>query len=805
MLTCAKCGSQVALPADPKAMAASCPKCGSSVDLSSMRTMMDAPAPAPAAGDPLAAGKVLSGYRIEQVLGRGGMAVVYKAVQLSLSRAVALKVLPRHLSANPAFVARFTREAGALAALSHPNVIGIIDRGSEGDLYYFVMEFVDGTDLQAVLAQGRPAPAEAVRVLTQVLAALDYAHRRGVIHRDIKPGNIMISRDGSVKVTDFGIAHLAGGQGTAIGLTMAGAQMGTVNYMAPEQRIDAGRVDARADIYAAGVVLYEALTGQLPLGAFEPPSSLNPAVDPRLDAVVLRALKRDPAARFATAQDMAAALAPLASAAAPLPPAEPRPAETPAPPTQVPCPFCKSENRSDARFCLNCGKTLLETCPKCRRPMRVQAKFCDVCGTNVSEFLTKLKEDAAARFDDAVRHEKAGKLAEALAALDAVLAAEGKDLEALKEKAKVRREKVLAAKEKLDAAFRTGQEHYDRREFEAAVAAWEKLPGGLAHVRDALAEARRKIEARGQAVRAAEQAHGLAQWEEALSQWERAAALSTEPPPFREKLEEARAKAGEARYAEAARRAAGTADPASAAAAWSEALKWKPGDAAAQEGLRRAEEAKRLADRAGLVAQGDQAAAAGRTREAVDAWHKALALAGLDEPELKAALDRKLADGRARLAADRQKYLIVAVTGGGAFLVLIAIVVGLAILFGGDDDKKPASGTSAASSPGMSSPDELFEMSKRLIKSGDWDRFYGLHSRSYRENHSRQQFEQECRANFYPYNPNGANPDYMVRNWVDEQGNRASYYWAYPGFDGNYYPMPAPITMVKEDGGWKFD
>ncbi|NUN47467.1 MAG: serine/threonine protein kinase, partial [Candidatus Brocadiae bacterium] len=313
MLTCAKCGSSVPLPADPRALSTACGRCGSQVDLASLRTLADAPLPAaPIDADALPPGKMLAGYRLERVLGRGGMAVVYKATQMSLSRAVAIKTLPRHLAANPAFVARFSREAGALASLSHPNIITIIDRGSEGDLYYFVMEYVDGTDVQALIAGNRPAPAEAVRIVTQVLSALEYAHRRGVIHRDIKPGNVMIASDGAVKVTDFGIAHLAGGQGTSLGLTMAGAQMGTVNYMAPEQRVDAGRVDARADLYAAGVVLYELLTGQLPLGAFEPASRVNPAVDPRLDAVVTRALKPDPAARFTSAAEMAAALAPLA-------------------------------------------------------------------------------------------------------------------------------------------------------------------------------------------------------------------------------------------------------------------------------------------------------------------------------------------------------------------------------------------------------------------------------------------------------------------------------------------------------------
>jgi tetratricopeptide (TPR) repeat protein len=762
-------------------------------------------------GGPQGARMKLGPYETTEVLGRGGMAVVYKAVQLSLSRAVAIKTLPRHLAANPAFVARFTREAGALAALSHANIIGIIDRGSEGDLYYFVMEYVDGTDLQEVIARKRPVPGEAVRIVTQVLSALDYAHRRGVIHRDIKPGNIMLTSDGAVKVTDFGIAHLAGGQGTSLGLTMAGAQMGTVNYMAPEQRVDAAKVDARADLYAVGVVLYELLTGQLPLGAFEPASRVNPQVDPRLDAVVQKALKPDPNARFGTAAEMAAALAPLAGAAPP-PPAEPRAPESPA---TSPCPFCKSINRSDARFCLDCGKTLIETCPKCKKPKRAQSKFCDACGTNVSEWGEKVRFEAEAHFKEAAKFEKEGKLSEALAELNAVMATEGKELDGLRAKAKEQRERVLAAKEKQDEAFRKGQEAYDAKEFEKAVAAWGKLPATLAHVRDAVAEAQKKIQARVGAVRGAESAHSAGRWEDALSAWERAAALSVNADAFRPRMDLARQKAGEARFAALTLRASqatAARDWTGAVAAWSEALKIRPGDVAATAGLRLAEGQKRIADRDALVAKGAQAASAGRKKEAVESWERALPLLGPEDAALRADLEGKLRDARAAVAAERQKLLIVAGIGGAALVFIIIVVTVLVLVFGKGCDSKSGGGGSGGGGGGgggggtappaptvPSSPDELFEAFKRGVKSGDFDRLWDLNSRASKAQSSKQAMEIGVRATFQPYRPDGYNADLMRKTHVETYANRAEFYYSYQGQE-----FDQPLFMIQEDGGWKF-
>ncbi len=257
-------------------------------------------------------------YEVSEMLGRGGMGAVYKGWQKSLGRFVAIKILPPGVDdGDEGFVVRFKREAKALAQLSHPGIIHVHDAGEQPDgLLYFVMDFVSGTDIQRMLStRGRLPAAEALGILAQVLDALAYAHGQGVIHRDIKPANIMIDGDGSVKIADFGLAkNVTAG---ASRITSSNVSIGTPDFMAPEAQRGAGNVDHRADIYAVGVMLYEMLTGQLPRGRFEPPSRAVPTLDKRLDRIVDRALQSEPDARFATAAEFRAALAPLISRTAP--------------------------------------------------------------------------------------------------------------------------------------------------------------------------------------------------------------------------------------------------------------------------------------------------------------------------------------------------------------------------------------------------------------------------------------------------------------------------------------------------------
>jgi serine/threonine protein kinase len=279
-------------------------------------------------------GAELAGYRLQGVLGRGGMSVVYEAENPRLGSAVALKVLAPELAANDTFRTRFLKESRIAASLNHPNVIPIYDMGSHEDVLYIVMRYVAGADLRAVLKEQRAiAPDQALLLLGQAGRALDAAHRHGLVHRDVKPGNILIERSAEedepdhVYLTDFGISkHVA----SRSGLTATGEFLGTIDYIAPEQIKDQP-VDGRADIYSLGCVLYECLTGRVPFAKDvdaaviwahveeipTTPSALRAGLPPALDEVMGKALAKDPAARYSTCREfITAARAALAAPAA---------------------------------------------------------------------------------------------------------------------------------------------------------------------------------------------------------------------------------------------------------------------------------------------------------------------------------------------------------------------------------------------------------------------------------------------------------------------------------------------------------
>ncbi|HTZ64582.1 MAG TPA: PASTA domain-containing protein [Solirubrobacteraceae bacterium] len=256
-------------------------------------------------------------YRILSRIGSGGMADVYLAEDLLLGRQLAVKVLHHHFAEDQEFVERFRREASSAAALSHPNIVGIFDRGEWDGTYYIAMEYVPGQSLKTLVREHGPLqPLAAIDITTQILRAARFAHARGVIHRDLKPHNVILDEEGRARVTDFGIARAG-----ASDMTLTGSIMGTAQYLSPEQA-QGHTVSGRSDLYAIGVILYELLTGTIPFDgdsavaiAFkqvsaqpQPPSAVNPAVPAPLDEIVLRALAKDPAARYASADEFIAAL-----------------------------------------------------------------------------------------------------------------------------------------------------------------------------------------------------------------------------------------------------------------------------------------------------------------------------------------------------------------------------------------------------------------------------------------------------------------------------------------------------------------
>jgi len=257
---------------------------------------------------------------IIRCLGRGGMGVVYLARQKSLNRLAALKLLAPERVRDPKFAGRFVREAQALAALNHPNIVTIYDFGQAGGFYFLLMEYVDGANLRQLLRARKFTPEEALAIVPTLCDALQYAHDRGIVHRDIKPENLLLDQAGRVKVADFGIARMLGsvpesgpGAGGSEAFTQGG--LGTPGYSAPEQKSHPGRVDNRADIYSLGVVFYELLTGEMPGRNLEAPSK-KVRIDVRLDEIVLRALEQEPERRYQQASEVKTCVETMASTGA---------------------------------------------------------------------------------------------------------------------------------------------------------------------------------------------------------------------------------------------------------------------------------------------------------------------------------------------------------------------------------------------------------------------------------------------------------------------------------------------------------
>ena len=280
-----------------------CPRCALQVDVTAIGTVAGKPRFVPEIDR---AGQTVGGYRVEARLGAGGMGTVYRAVPAAGGRPVALKFLSDPLGADPDLRGRFAREVKVMRGLSHPGIVRVLGDGEADGLPWFAMELLAGSDLGARIKRGSLGPAEIAALFPPLLDALAHAHRANLVHRDLKPANVLLDTRGAPRLADFGIARPVG-EAALTRLTETSAVLGTLAYMAPEQRTGAD-VDARADLFSVGVMLYEAVTGRVPLGAFPPASRAARGFSRAFDRVIERLLAPDPDARFASAEDAKRAL-----------------------------------------------------------------------------------------------------------------------------------------------------------------------------------------------------------------------------------------------------------------------------------------------------------------------------------------------------------------------------------------------------------------------------------------------------------------------------------------------------------------
>jgi len=388
-------------------------------------------------------GDVLGGFRVEEMIGAGAMAVVYEATQLSLGRPVALKILPQEFARKESFVRQFDSETDLLASLNHPNIVTIIDRGRVADTYYFAMELVDGVTLGELVTTGKIDEDFFLQIMEQCAEALDYAHSKGIIHRDIKPANIMLNEQGMVKVADFGVAGLMARGGEVGGKRKV---VGTRGYMPPEQEVHINRTDARSDIFSLGAVMYRILTAKIPDRLPpRPPSKINGEIDRRLDHIVLKCLQASPDRRYQTAKELLEA---LQSYHRELTKAH-----------EV-CPNCKKENPPSQLTCLHCGADLSELfdeCPECGALNRMDMDLCMGCGVSLSH-LRQETSVAISRNEERARDYAARHRYElAVGELEEVVKVKGKVFQKARDKAR-----------QLIAEYRRAEDDYHHQRVEEA-------------------------------------------------------------------------------------------------------------------------------------------------------------------------------------------------------------------------------------------------------------------------------------------------------------------------------------------------
>ncbi len=409
-------------------------------------------------------------YEISETLGQGGMGRVVKATDRKLKRPVAIKQLLTEFSSSSQAWKRFLTEAQSIAALSHFNIIQIFDYGLTREGPFLVMEFVDGPSLSDRIANEPLEPGEAVEIAAQLAEALHVAHRRGIVHRDIKPANVLLTSTGTPKLGDFGLARQD--DSDASQHTQAGAVLGTLDYMSPEQRKDASQADARSDQWSLAATLYELLTGEVP-------RVIRPDRLPEtLRDVVMQALEDDPAKRFPDGQAFADALRQAGAAAA----SSEATGERSTLKTGQ-CRHCQTINDPTHAFCESCGQGLKEPCLQCEAPVGVWAQFCPQCGVDQAELLrTQLAELTAERQEiealrRGYRHE------EALTRLTPLCVLERSEFAKLQEWAQSATERYRAEFEQLtaqrDGILQEARERFTAGELAAAIKLLEGLPEPL--------------------------------------------------------------------------------------------------------------------------------------------------------------------------------------------------------------------------------------------------------------------------------------------------------------------------------------
>ena len=359
---------------------------------------------------------------------------------------------------------RFYQETRALSALNHANILVIIDRGYQGGTYYFVMEYVEGRGIDELIRDGIGV-TEFVAIVQQICAGLAYAHRRGVIHRDIKPMNIMVKKEGEVKIADFGLAGLMEREVSEFGEAAGEARvMGTPRYMSPEQRVSSATADPRSDIYSLGVVMYEMLTGQVPTGGdFIPPSLMNESADPRLDPVVARCFEQRPQDRYQSAEELLADINLFTTELESAPP----------------CPHCGALNPVRFRQCERCGDSLdslFERCMACGHENRLDVRSCFSCGLDLHRSLQDLQARVQEMFSKYAGLKDEGNYSEAIDCLEQVLRIQGKafegDRQHAREALRSTREQRLAAARK---AFQEGQRLFNDQHVREAIDVWRSI------------------------------------------------------------------------------------------------------------------------------------------------------------------------------------------------------------------------------------------------------------------------------------------------------------------------------------------